>query len=111
MAKEQGISLNPAEITGMCGRLRCCLVYEYEQYVQARKLLPKRGKRVRTPHGDGKVIDMNPLKETVYVLVGEASFEVHRAALEPLDELSAGRLQPSRRRRLYLRRAELNVER
>ena len=42
MAKEQGISLTPQEITGMCGRLRCCLVYEYEQYAAARKELPKR---------------------------------------------------------------------
>jgi cell fate regulator YaaT (PSP1 superfamily) len=49
MAKAQGISLNPSEITGMCGRLRCCLVYEYEQYVQARKELPKRNKLVGTP--------------------------------------------------------------
>jgi cell fate regulator YaaT (PSP1 superfamily) len=44
MAKDQGISLTPSEITGMCGRLRCCLVYEYEAYVEARKQLPKRGK-------------------------------------------------------------------
>ena len=49
MAKEQGISLTPTEITGMCGRLRCCLIYEYEQYVEARKKLPKRNKRVVTP--------------------------------------------------------------
>jgi cell fate regulator YaaT (PSP1 superfamily) len=49
MAKEQGISLTPNEITGMCGRLRCCLIYEYEQYVAARKTLPKRNKRVVTP--------------------------------------------------------------
>jgi len=49
MAKDQGISLTPNEITGMCGRLRCCLVYEYEQYVEARKQLPKRNKRVVTP--------------------------------------------------------------
>lgn len=89
MAKEQGISLNPTEITGMCGRLRCCLIYEYEQYVQARKLLPKKGKRVRTPQGEGKVVDVNPLKETVYVLVGEAQVEVHRSVIEPLDELEA----------------------
>lgn len=89
MAKEQGISLNPTEITGMCGRLRCCLIYEYEQYVQARKLLPKKGKRVRTPQGEGKVVDVNPLKETVYVLIGEAQVEVHRSAIEPLDELEA----------------------
>src|SRR5204863_1431757 len=79
MAKEQGISLNPTEITGMCGRLRCCLVYEYEQYVEARKQLPKRGKRVGTPHGEGKVLDQNPLRETVLVLVGENTFEVHRS--------------------------------
>jgi cell fate regulator YaaT (PSP1 superfamily) len=59
MAKEQGISLNPDEITGMCGRLRCCLVYEYEQYVAARKTLPKRGKMVMTPKGQGKVTDVN----------------------------------------------------
>ena len=52
MAKEQGISLTPTEITGMCGRLRCCLVYEYEQYVEARKQLPKRGKLVITPTGE-----------------------------------------------------------
>lgn len=93
MAKEQGISLNPEEITGMCGRLRCCLVYEYEQYVAARKLLPKRNKRVRTPQGDGKVIDVNPLKETVHVLIvsgeSESVVEVGRADLQPLDELEA----------------------
>jgi cell fate regulator YaaT (PSP1 superfamily) len=67
MAKEQGISLTPTEITGMCGRLRCCLVYEYEQYVEARKQLPKRGKMVVTPKGNGKVLDVSPLNETVLV--------------------------------------------
>jgi len=60
MAKEQGISLTPTEITGMCGRLRCCLIYEYDQYVAARKELPKRGKRVVTPDGEGKVLDTYP---------------------------------------------------
>lgn len=67
MAKEQGISLTPTEITGMCGRLRCCLAYEYEQYAEARKLLPKRGKRVSTPSGDGKVIEVNALKSALVV--------------------------------------------
>ena len=67
MAKEQGISLTPTEITGMCGRLRCCLIYEYEQYVAARKELPKRGKRVVTPDGAGKVIDSFPLRNIVLV--------------------------------------------
>jgi len=67
MAKEQGISLTPTEITGMCGRLRCCLEYEYEQYTEARKLLPKRGKRVGTSMGPGKVIDVLALKSSVIV--------------------------------------------
>jgi len=67
MAKEQGISLTPTEITGMCGRLRCCLIYEYDQYVAARKELPKRGKRVVTPDGEGKVLDTFPMRNVVLV--------------------------------------------
>jgi len=89
MAKEQGISLNPEEITGMCGRLRCCLVYEYEQYAEARKTLPKIKKRVGTPRGEGKVIDLNPLKQTVIVAVEDGRFEFSKDELTPLDELQA----------------------
>jgi len=69
MAKTQGISLTPTEITGMCGRLRCCLNYEYQQYAEARKGLPKRNKRVITPDGEGKVIDVLALKDTVVVYI------------------------------------------
>ena len=69
MAKEQGISLTPEEITGMCGRLRCCLIFEYEQYVEARKQLPKRNKKVVTPKGEGKVIDLMPMSNQVVVLI------------------------------------------
>jgi cell fate regulator YaaT (PSP1 superfamily) len=90
MAKEQGISLTPSEITGMCGRLRCCLIYEYEQYVEARKELPKRGKRVVTPQGEGKVIDSYPLRNVVVVEIeGLGNREFHREVLEPWDELEA----------------------
>jgi cell fate regulator YaaT (PSP1 superfamily) len=89
MAKAQGISLNPSEITGMCGRLRCCLVYEYEQYVEASKNLPKVNKWIGTPHGEGKVIEVNPLKETVTVLIEETRYEVHRDDLRPVEELRA----------------------
>ncbi len=71
MAKVQGISLAPSEITGMCGRLRCCLMHEQELYVQARKNMPKRGKRVITPRGEGKVIRLNPLSQKVSVDLGE----------------------------------------
>jgi cell fate regulator YaaT (PSP1 superfamily) len=89
MAKAQGISLNPSEITGMCGRLRCCLVYEYEQYVEARQNLPKKNKRVGTPFGEGRVLDVLPLQDAVVVLVEEAYHVVKREELVPLDELEA----------------------
>jgi len=94
MAKEQGVSLTPEEITGMCGRLRCCLIYEYEQYVEARKQLPKRNKRVITPRGEGKVVDLVPLSNKVIVQLEaedgkhiELTFE--RDELQPWDEAEA----------------------
>jgi cell fate regulator YaaT (PSP1 superfamily) len=90
MAKEQGISLTPEEITGMCGRLRCCLVYEYEQYAAARKELPKRNKRVVTPMGEGKVLDVNPLRMTIRVELPDVGWrEFHRDEVQPWDELEA----------------------
>lgn len=89
MAKEQGISLSPQEITGMCGRLRCCLVYEYEQYVEAKKQLPKVGKVIGTPFGKGKVIDVRPLRDSVLVSVDEEVHEVERHQIEPLEEFEA----------------------
>jgi cell fate regulator YaaT (PSP1 superfamily) len=88
MAKEQGISLTPSEITGMCGRLRCCLIYEYGQYIEARKQLPKRKKRVITPQGEGKVVDTYPLKDSVLVEVeGVGREEFGRLDIQPWDEL------------------------
>jgi cell fate regulator YaaT (PSP1 superfamily) len=90
MAKEQGISLTPSEITGMCGRLRCCLVYEYEQYVEARKQLPKRNKRVVTPEGEGKIIDIYPLKQAVLVeLENGRQQEFAHEQVQPWEELEA----------------------
>jgi cell fate regulator YaaT (PSP1 superfamily) len=90
MAKEQGISLTPTEITGMCGRLRCCLVYEYEQYVEARKDLPKRGKRVVTPQGEGKVVDLYPLKRAVVVELESGNrIEFPHTDVQPWEELEA----------------------
>jgi cell fate regulator YaaT (PSP1 superfamily) len=94
MAKEQGISLTPEEITGMCGRLRCCLIYEYEQYVEARKQLPKRNKKVVTPKGEGKVIDILPMSNQVVVLLEDAEGKRSRETftkedIQPWDELEA----------------------
>jgi cell fate regulator YaaT (PSP1 superfamily) len=67
MAKEQGLSLNPMRISGICGRLLCCLGYEDEQYHDMKQKLPKEGKRVSVPMGTGRVVSGNPLKETVLV--------------------------------------------
>jgi cell fate regulator YaaT (PSP1 superfamily) len=90
MAKAQGVSLNPQEITGMCGRLRCCLVYEFEQYVEARKGMPKLKKRVITPQGEGRVVDLYPLKKTVVVQLEDGMrHEMANEDLQPYEELKA----------------------
>jgi cell fate regulator YaaT (PSP1 superfamily) len=95
MAKEQGISLTPQEITGMCGRLRCCLVYEYDQYVSARKFLPKRNKIVTTPLGEGKVLDVNPLQMTVRVDLPDIGWrEFPRDQVKTKDELDVIQQKP-----------------
>ena len=67
MAKNQSISMAPTDITGMCGRLRCCLAYEHDVYVQASKSLPRIKSRVRTEKGLGRVIDLDILKGVVVV--------------------------------------------
>jgi len=88
MAKEQGISLTPAEITGMCGRLRCCLIYEYELYVEARQQLPKRNKQVVTPLGEGRVVDLIPLRGAVIVEIPEVGYrEFLKEDIKPAEEL------------------------
>jgi len=67
MAKEQNLSLNPTKISGICGRLMCCLKYEHETYECARKYMPKVGALVDTPEGKGEVVESNILLETVKV--------------------------------------------
>ncbi len=69
MAKEQNLSLNPTKISGVCGRLMCCLKYEQDNYEQIRKQMPKVGKEVTTPDGVGVVWDLNIIKETVRVRI------------------------------------------
>jgi cell fate regulator YaaT (PSP1 superfamily) len=71
MMKEQSLALNPAKISGVCGRLMCCLSYEHDMYLQLKKNFPKVGKRVKTPHGEGKVLKHNALTATVSVLLDE----------------------------------------
>ena len=71
MAKAQDISLTPTEITGICGRLRCCLRYENETYEAALQELPKRKKKVMTPLGEGRVTQVLPLRGSVIVNIPE----------------------------------------
>lgn len=78
MAKEQNMSLNPEKISGLCGRLMCCLAYEYEGYADLKKDMPKCGKAVITPEGRGKVVRQNALQGEVVVLLEngkEAAFK------------------------------------
>ena len=71
MAKTQGLSLNPGKISGLCGRLMCCLSYESEYYADAYKKMPKTGSEVGTPEGKGPVVSVNMLKMTVKVKIDD----------------------------------------
>ncbi|MDK2821793.1 MAG: hypothetical protein PWP31_1758 [Clostridia bacterium] len=71
MAKEQNLSLNPSKISGLCGRLMCCLHYENEAYEDARRRMPECGAMVRTPEGCGRVTKVNLLKEKLTVEIPE----------------------------------------
>ncbi len=67
MAKEQGLSLNPTKISGQCGRLMCCLTFEFATYKDLKKQFPKMGKTIDTPEGSGKVIRHNAIRDSVAV--------------------------------------------
>ena len=72
MAKEQNLSLNPTKISGICGRLMCCLKYENESYEHARQSLPGLGSWVITPDGEGKVSGVNIFKKCLNVELKES---------------------------------------
>lgn len=65
LAKDQGLALNPAQISGGCGRLLCCLKYEHDFYVTSRKRFPKEGKTLQTALGDERVVSVDILRERV----------------------------------------------
>lgn len=69
MAKNQGLSLNPGKISGLCGRLMCCLSYENDYYAEAFKKMPKVGSEVTTPEGTGTVVNINMLSMQVKVKI------------------------------------------
>lgn len=67
LAKDQRLALNPAQISGGCGRLLCCLKYEHDFYVTSRKRFPKEGKTLKTSLGEERVISVDILRERVYL--------------------------------------------
>jgi cell fate regulator YaaT (PSP1 superfamily) len=89
MAKEQDLPLNPLKISGVCGRLMCCLSYESELYHSLREKLPRKGQEVSTSMGAATVVGGNPLRESVLVELesgttvelplSEVAFEAGRA--------------------------------
>ncbi len=89
MAREQGLALNPSRLAGMCGRLKCCLRYEYASYVELKRALPNVGKRVQCVKGDGKVVRQNTLKQTVLIQRDEDGGVVEAT----LEELVSSRPQ------------------
>lgn len=73
MAKAQNLSLNPGKISGLCGRLMCCLGYEVDHYVESSKHLPKMGETISTPEGKGVVVGLNMLKMLVRVKIDDGA--------------------------------------
>lgn len=84
MAKQQGLALNPMKISGICGRLLCCLSYESKQYAAIKEKMPREGKEISTPFGRGTVISTNLLKELVVVKLVDSD----EAKEIPLDQVS-----------------------
>jgi len=93
MAKEQDLPLDPMKISGVCGRLQCCLAYESSTYHDIKAGMPKRGQRVHTPSGDGWVTGVYTLKETLMVEIeGQAITEFPVSQVKLIDEPT--RIQP-----------------
>lgn len=86
MAKDQNLSLNPAKISGLCGRLMCCLKYENDNYESTRDEMPDIGATVTTPLGEGRVVSVNVLDQSVQVELSENKRVIEFA----LDEIVVG---------------------
>ena len=87
MAKMQKATLDPAKISGYCGRLKCCLRYEDETYTEQKKRLPKKNAKVKTKQGRGKVIDTHIL--TQLVVVEYESGEKEAVPVEEIEVISS----------------------
>ena len=83
MAKEQDLSLTPSSISGVCGRLKCCLKFEHDVYLELEKDMPRKGEYCDTPAGRGKICDRNLLSRKVSV-----AFESGNIATFSVDEIN-----------------------
>jgi len=99
LAKDQRLSLNPAQISGCCGRLMCCLMYEHRTYVEARRRFPREGRTVRTAQGEERVIGVDIWSETVSLRSDDGSLRT--VSLEELktEVARAGRRRPDGNRK------------
>jgi len=91
MAKNQNLALNPQKLSGLCGRLMCCLVYEDATYIKMKKDLPKVGSVIQTPRGEGKVIDVSVLERKLRIQLESETINC------TLEELKSGKLRDQRR--------------
>ena len=96
MAKDQNLSLNPVKISGICGRLMCCLRFENDLYEEARNGYPEIGQRVLLESGPGRVVGINVVKGTVTVELEESkvAVEVPREEVGQVEEQPDGGLGP-----------------
>ncbi|MDX2023929.1 MAG: regulatory iron-sulfur-containing complex subunit RicT [Deltaproteobacteria bacterium] len=99
MAKSQNLALTPSKISGQCGRLKCCLVYEEAQYIEAAKGLPKIGKNVQTPDGVGRVQDLDILRGRIRVFFPDQPPQVFTADQVSPAPAPDARREPSREAR------------
>jgi cell fate regulator YaaT (PSP1 superfamily) len=91
MAKHQNVAMSPARVSGQCGRLKCCLVYEDATYLEAAAALPKLGKRVGTPDGVGRVGDLDVLRGRVRVYFeGQPPKTFTADELQPAPQVAPG---------------------
>lgn len=87
MAKTQGLSLNPGKISGLCGRLMCCLSYENDYYAEAGKNVPKIGSEVTAPDGKGTVVNVNLLKMQVRVKIEDKKRDIVSYHDYPVEQI------------------------
>lgn len=86
LAKDQNLPLNPGKLSGMCGRLKCCISYEHEMYMEIKQELPVVGSKVRVEEGVGIVLEQVVMKEAVKVeITDDLVVEVPRAKVQPVE--------------------------